>query len=129
MTPTKSVEVTPISQAEIDDNRMTYEQIIAAFPSYEAGIPSNVLYLKNLGKQVNEADIAGIFTRFQDNTLSLKLMNSGKMKGQAFITFQGSEAASLALQSVNGFVFKGKPIIISYGKKKTNEEQDLREVV
>lgn len=38
------------------------------------------------------------------------------MRGQAFVTFPSVEDAVAALAAVNGFVFKGKPLIIHYGK-------------
>jgi len=121
---------TTITRSVIDENRITHEQIMADFQNYEAGTPSNVLYLKNLGKQVTVADLAGIFNCFQpteQGSLSIKLMTHGRMKGQAFITFQYTKAASLALQSVNGFVFKGKPIILSYGKQKSMNPTETSE--
>jgi RNA recognition motif-containing protein len=50
------------------------------------------LYLKNLAADVAEPDLVGIFGRFETSRepkLIYRLMQRGRMKGQAFITFAG----------------------------------------
>lgn len=44
----------------------------------------------------------------------------GKMIGQAFVTMPDIDTANKALNQVNGFMFKGKPVIIQYGKQRTD---------
>ena len=39
-------------------------------------------------------------------------MKEGRMKGQAFVTFQDEELAEEALEEVNGFKLYDKPMII-----------------
>ena len=49
-----------------------------------------VLFLKNLGAKVTREDLVALFNRYQKHTgeeIDYKLM-TGRMKGQAFITFQ-----------------------------------------
>ena len=36
----------------------------------------------------------------------------GRMKGQAFVTFPSIDLAREALTTVNGFIFKEKPIVV-----------------
>ncbi|XP_041360406.1 RNA-binding protein 41-like isoform X2 [Gigantopelta aegis] len=89
------------------------------FKNFSTGDPSNVLYLKNLSSMVTEEDLVSLFGRFQNprsSTLIYKLM-TGRMRGQAFVTFPDTPTAESALQLINGYHFKGKPIIIQYGKK------------
>ncbi|KAF5195150.1 U11/U12 small nuclear ribonucleoprotein [Thalictrum thalictroides] len=40
----------------------------------------------------------------------------GRMRGQAFVTFPLVELAHRALNLANGYVFKGKPMIIQFGR-------------
>ena len=40
----------------------------------------------------------------------------GRMRGQAFLTFPSIELAHQGLNLVNGYVFKGKPMIIQFGR-------------
>jgi RNA recognition motif-containing protein len=49
-----------------------------------------VLYIKNLSKKVSEADLQALFNRYedQDNQIHIRFM-TGRMKGQAFVTFPG----------------------------------------
>ncbi|KAL4230581.1 U12 snRNA binding [Mactra antiquata] len=94
---------------------------IPRFENYTPGEPSNVLFVKNLSNKVSEEDLASLFIGFQpddNNRIIFKLLN-GRMKGQAFVTFTNTELAMKALELVNGYEFKGKPVIIQYGKKST----------
>uniref|UniRef100_A0A0A8XND1 Similar to Os03g0326600 n=1 Tax=Arundo donax TaxID=35708 RepID=A0A0A8XND1_ARUDO len=43
-------------------------------------------------------------------------MQEGRMRGQAFVTFPTVELAQHALNLVHGYVFKGKPMIIQFGR-------------
>lgn len=61
----------------------------------QAGCPSvslsQVLYLKNLGPRVAVKDLVSLFARFQKEDsppIQFRLL-SGRMRGQAFITFPG----------------------------------------
>ncbi|GAB6026897.1 RNA binding motif protein 41 [Chamberlinius hualienensis] len=110
-----------ISDEDIVNNRLREEQIrgMTRFKCYTPGKPTRVLYLKNLANNVEEKDLRAIFCRFERvNTqpLEYKLMK-GRMRGQAFITFPGMEVAVEALQFVNGFLWKGKPIIIEFSRE------------
>lgn len=44
------------------------------------------------------------------------------MKGQAFITFSSEEMAANAIDEVNGFILKDKPMVICFGKVKSADE-------
>ncbi|XP_052792666.1 RNA-binding protein 41-like [Mya arenaria] len=91
---------------------------IPRFQNYSPGEPNNVLFVKNLSPRATEEDLASLFVGFQTQPCSIvfKLL-TGKMKGQAFVTFQDTETATKALDLVHGYMFKEKPVIIQYGKK------------
>ncbi|KAM3220392.1 U11/U12 small nuclear ribonucleoprotein 65 kDa protein [Capsicum annuum] len=109
---------------ELKSGRLPPEEILSLpmFKNYSAGNPSQILYLKNLAKEVIVDDIYFIFGSLfgsideAKSSLAVKLMQEGRMRGQAFVTFPSVELAQNALNLVNGYVFKGKPIVIQFGR-------------
>uniref|UniRef100_A0A0A1WJ85 RNA-binding protein 40 n=1 Tax=Zeugodacus cucurbitae TaxID=28588 RepID=A0A0A1WJ85_ZEUCU len=111
---------------ELNTTRLTAEELQALpiYKNYQIGSPSNKLYIKNLAKDVSEEDLKVLYARFvaADN-LEIKVMQQGRMKGQAFVTFHGlseidaAAVVSKALTETNGFVLRQKPIVVCYGKK------------
>lgn len=116
--------IKPIEEEEILQNRLSVEQIkeIPKFANFHPGEPNKVLFVKNLHHKTTEADLVSLFIRFQDKEgpkITFRLMK-GKMIGQAFVTMPDIDTANKALNQVNGFMFKGKPVIIQYGKQRTD---------
>ncbi|CAN8305798.1 unnamed protein product [Cochlearia groenlandica] len=109
---------------ELEKGRLPPQDIISlpAFKNYTAGNPWHVLYIKNLAKDVVTDDLYYIFgSQFGSieaakSSLGVKLMKEGRMREQAFLTFPSVELAHTALNLVNGFVFKGKPMIIQFSR-------------
>lgn len=109
---------------ELNSGKLPPEEILSLpkFKNYTAGDPTPVLYIKNLAKDVVVDDFYYIFGSFfgsidaAKSNLSVKLMQEGRMRGQAFVTFPTVELARNALSAVNGYVFKGKPIVIQFGR-------------
>ncbi|XP_075109927.1 U11/U12 small nuclear ribonucleoprotein 65 kDa protein-like isoform X13 [Nicotiana tabacum] len=114
---------------ELKSGRLPPEEILSLpmFKNYCAGNPSPILYLKNLAKEVIVDDFYFIFAIMfagslfgsideAKSRLAVKLMQEGRMRGQAFVTFPSVELAQDALNLVNGYVFKGKPIVIQFGR-------------
>lgn len=111
-----------ISEEEIRKNRLSEEEIrsISRFSSYEPGEPSKVLYLKNLSTRVSVRELVSLFARFQEKDgppIQFRLL-SGRMRGQAFITFPSVEIAREAMLLVNGYSLMGKTLVIEFGKSK-----------
>lgn len=112
------------SLEELENGRLPPQDILSLpmFKNYTAGNPSLVLYIKNLAKDVTTDDFYYIFgSQFGSieaakSSLGVRLMQEGRMRGQAFLTFPSVEVAHRALNLVNGFVFKGKPMIIQFGR-------------
>ncbi|KAJ0080415.1 hypothetical protein Patl1_23000 [Pistacia atlantica] len=109
---------------ELEKGKLPPEELLSLpmFKNYTSGNPASVLYIKNLAKDVVPDDFYFIFGSFfgtidaAKSGLSIKLMQEGRMRGQAFVTFPSVELAHRALNLVNGYVFKGKPIIIQFGR-------------
>lgn len=81
------------------------------------------MYIKNLSKQVVEEDLKFIFKRFlrhcsdqEKESLDIRLMQEGRMKGQSFVTLPSEEVAEKALKNVHGYILYEKPMIIQYGR-------------
>jgi len=114
-----------ISIRQLKENRISEAEILSMsqFKNYTRGERTNRLYIKNLAKQVSEQDLKFIFQRFvkdltegDENLLEIRVMQEGRMKGQAFITFPSDETAEKALSSTHGYVLHAKPMIIQYGR-------------
>lgn len=109
---------------ELNKGKLPPEEILSLpkFKNYSAGDPTPVLYIKNLAKDVVVDDLYFIFGSFfgsldaAKSNLIVKLMQEGRMRGQGFVTFPTVELARNALSAVNGFVYKGKPIVIQFGR-------------
>ncbi|KAG3272712.1 RNA binding motif protein 41 [Ictidomys tridecemlineatus] len=124
---TQPIEFVP--EDEIQRNRLSEEEIrkIPMFSSYNPGEPNKVLYLKNLSPRVSERDLVSLFARFQEKKgppIQFQMM-TGRMRGQAFITFPNEEIAQQALHLVNGYKLHGKILVIEFGKNK-KQQSDLQ---
>ncbi|KAK2528811.1 Rbm41, partial [Columba guinea] len=111
-----------VPEEEICKNRLSEEELrnIPRFSSYQPGEPNKVLYLKNLGPRVTVKDLVSLFARFQKEDsppIQFRLL-SGRMRGQAFITFPDVQSAQDAMLLVNGYNLQGKPLVIEFGKSK-----------
>uniref|UniRef100_A0A8C6Y2X9 RNA binding motif protein 41 n=1 Tax=Naja naja TaxID=35670 RepID=A0A8C6Y2X9_NAJNA len=88
-----------VPEEDILRSRLSREEIrrIPRFSSYSPGEPSKVLYMKNLSRNATVKDLLPLFSRFQEKDappLHLRLL-SGRMRGQAFLTFPSKYLASV----------------------------------
>ncbi|XP_041969746.1 RNA-binding protein 41-like [Aricia agestis] len=120
----KAVDIVlPVNSAEqqlLEGTQMKIDDIrkIERFKDYEPGIPSKVLFLKNIAPSLKHEQLALLFNQFQmenGGPVDLKLM-SGRMHGQAFATFQKEHIAIQALAEINGTILGGQPIIAQFGR-------------
>ena len=136
---TQAVEDIPVDF--IQRHRLSVSELrqIPHFADYDPGDPTHAIYIKNLANSVDEIDLKRLFNRFQASNYTLL---KGRMRGQAFVTFYGKTfyntmtsilfwlchlmtisfldkfLASEALNLVNGFNLKGKPMVIQFKKLK-----------
>lgn len=135
------------TDAQIKENQIPTDQLKVhpIFHNYFPGEISNRLYVKNIAKEVTEADLRAIYDRYLEincngrgniRSIDIRLMTSGRMKGQAFITFNGPylscdvdnessnnsshkyQIIEEALRETNGLILRGKPLVVVYGKTK-----------
>ncbi|CAG9128798.1 unnamed protein product [Plutella xylostella] len=115
--------VMPVNAAEerlLEGTKMHVDDIrkIDRFKDYEPGIPSKVLYLKNIAPSVSVEQVSLLFNQFiQDNggPIDVRLL-SGRMRGQAFVSFQNEETCIQAMDEVNGTILSGRPVIAQFGR-------------
>ncbi|EFN60222.1 RNA-binding protein 40, partial [Camponotus floridanus] len=99
------------------------QRLLPVFKNYHPGIPSNRLYIKNLAKQVEIKDLHYIYKRYfiagledAEDEYDVRLLQEGRMKGQAFITLQNISQAKKALKETNGYILKDKPMVVQFAK-------------
>ncbi|XP_072760315.1 RNA-binding region-containing protein 3 [Anoplolepis gracilipes] len=114
-----------ITSEELEANRISIndQRLLPVFKNYHPGKPSNRLYIKNLAKQIETKDLHYIYKRYfiaglkdAENEYDVRLMQEGRMKGQAFITLQNTSQARLALEETNGYILKDKPMVVQFAK-------------
>jgi U11/U12 small nuclear ribonucleoprotein 65 kDa protein len=106
-------------------------QYSTAFKNYSEGEPTTRLYIKNLERKViKESDLRNIFGRFvlgskddPEKDLDINLLLSGRMRGQAFVTFKDQETAIKALEGAHRYILHGKPMIIQFAKSQVAQRQ------
>ncbi|KAL1246284.1 RNA polymerase II-associated factor [Trichinella spiralis] len=113
-----------ISVEEIQRNRVDQEQmkLLPAFKNYSPGERCSRLYVKNLSKRVTDAEMRRIFGNFVQNAESehqfhVKVIQTGRLHGQAFLAFGSVEEAEAALQSCNGYILHGKPMVVAFSRQ------------
>ncbi|UJR27582.1 hypothetical protein I4U23_008863 [Adineta vaga] len=121
-----------ISLDELNKNRLNEEQLRLIdngrlYRNYERGQLTRRLYIKNIDiKHVDERVLHSIYDRYRQNSsdIDIRLLREGKMKGQAFITFDNEEMALNALNDTNGFVLHEKPLIVQFARTAKPKETD-----
>lgn len=114
-----------ISRSELVRNRISYRdmKVLPVFKNYHPGQPSMRLYIKNLAKTATEQDVTRIYRRYieklpEDKQIGfdVRVMQEGRMKGQAFVTFPSVKIAEDALNETNGFMLKEKPMVVQFAR-------------
>ncbi|KAJ2943515.1 hypothetical protein O0L34_g16626 [Tuta absoluta] len=114
-----------ITKKELLRNRISYSdmKVLPVFKNYHPGQPSMRLYIKNLNKTVNEQDLKRIYRRYieklseeEQNGFDVRVMQEGRMKGQAFVTFPSVSLAENALNETNGYLLKEKPMVVQFAR-------------
>lgn len=114
-----------MDRREIREGRISSEEMKKAsvFRNYDTGEPASRLYIKNVAKAVDVRDLFSIYGSYVDaaseqdrNAFDIQLMKEGRMKGQAFLTFANERQAERALRDTNGFLLKGKPLVVHFAR-------------
>ncbi|KAL9051441.1 MAG: hypothetical protein Q9162_006010 [Coniocarpon cinnabarinum] len=85
--------------------------------------PNQTLYIRNLNDKIAKQDLRrALYTLFSTHghVLDVVALKTNKMRGQAHVVFKDVQSSSQALQTLQGFDFLGKEMIISYGKGRSS---------
>lgn len=122
-------ELPTISKQELMQHRISFNdmKVLPVFKNYHPGQPSMRLYIKNLAKTVTGQDLNRIYKRYVEDIseeeqigFDLRLMQEGRMKGQAFVTFPSVSIAEMALNETNGYLLKEKPMVVQFARVATS---------
>ncbi|KAJ6113151.1 U1 small nuclear ribonucleoprotein [Penicillium capsulatum] len=88
------------------------------------GIPPNsTVYVRNLEERIKidklKESLEEIFAEF-GNVVEIVAKTNLKAKGQAFIVYDSVEAATRAIEEVNGFEIFDKPMVLDYAKSRSD---------
>ncbi|KAF5966437.1 polyadenylate-binding cytoplasmic nuclear [Fusarium coicis] len=100
------------------DRQSKFEEMKANFTN---------VYVKNIAPEVTEDDFRELFEKFGDVTSSsLARDQEGKSRGFGFVNFTTHEAASKAVDDLNGKDFHGQDLYVGRAQKKHEREEELR---
>nr|CAH7725561.1 unnamed protein product [Callosobruchus chinensis] len=125
-------EKTCITLEELRANQIPNKDlgVLPVFKNYHPGSPTCRLYIKNIAKAVVLADLEYIFNRYKvpakDDTPSqfdIRLMQEGRMKGQAFVTLDSVELAQQAVKETNGYILKDKPMVVVFARSAATQKK------
>lgn len=122
--PEKSGELKCISAEELAENQIPNKDlsVLPVFKNYHPGAPTCRLYIKNCAKTVVVEDLEYIYNRYRipegetPSKFDIRLMQEGRMKGQAFVTLDSVELAQKALKETNGYILKTKPLVVVFAR-------------
>uniref|UniRef100_A0A2C9LJB6 RNA-binding region-containing protein 3 n=1 Tax=Biomphalaria glabrata TaxID=6526 RepID=A0A2C9LJB6_BIOGL len=122
-----------ISSKELKKFRLSKSEMseLSVYKRYEEGEPSCRLYIKNLAKNVTEEDIHWVYGRYVDwdneletTIFDIRLMKTGRMKGQGFVTLPSEKVAVTAVKETNGLLLKDKPLVVQFARSAKAHEED-----
>ncbi|GAQ83612.1 RNA binding protein [Klebsormidium nitens] len=119
----EAAQPAPARREELKAGQAPQEDLLAnpAFKNYAPGEATPVLYVKNIAKDVTVTDMQHVFGGFlsagDTAAGAIRLMQEGRMKGQAFVTLPDALLAEEAMGYTHGYLLKGKPLIVQYGRK------------
>lgn len=119
-----SAETKCVTAEELAANQIPHKDlgVLPVFKNYHPGAPTCRLYIKNCAKTVVVEDLEFIYNRYRvpDRNISsqfdIRLMQEGRMKGQAFVTLDSIDMAQKALKETNGYILKTKPLVVVFAK-------------
>ncbi|CAG9864493.1 unnamed protein product [Phyllotreta striolata] len=126
--PTTEAEHKPdgtcITSEELAGNRIPHKDlgVLPVFKNYHPGAPTCRLYIKNCAKSVVLKDLEYIYNRYKitegdaPSQFDIRLMQEGRMKGQAFVTLDSVQLAQKAVKETNGYILKEKPLVVVFAR-------------
>jgi len=93
---------------------------------HDKAAPKTNLYIRNLADSVTDEDLRNLFKEFGVIKSSKVMMTPNNIsRGFGFCDFATTEAASEAIQKVQGHLFHGKPLYVAHAMKKQDRRAML----
>lgn len=120
-----------ISTEELAANQIPHKDlgVLPVFKNYHPGAPTCRLYIKNCAKTVIVQDLEYIYNRYRipegdtPSQFDIRLMQEGRMKGQAFVTLDSVDLAQKAVKETNGYILKTKPLVVVFARSAAQKTQ------
>mmetsp|Transcript_26528 Transcript_26528/g.50422 ORF Transcript_26528/g.50422 Transcript_26528/m.50422 type:complete len:221 (-) Transcript_26528:284-946(-) len=85
--------------------------------------PNQTIYINNINEKVKKEELKkalhAVFSQF-GKVLDVVSLKTFRLRGQAWVVFEGVTQATNALRSMQGFPFYDKPMRIAYAKTKSD---------
>lgn len=97
-------------------NRYRYNPMMYGMASTTVGETGHILFVYNIGTETDEKSLWQLFSTY-GNVQKVNVVRegvSGISKGYGFVTMLNYEEAVLAIESLNGFLYAGKPLQVSF---------------
>ena len=93
-------------------------------PHTKASTANDQIAITNINTRATIDEIAAAFRAFGEfETCRLNLTPRNESLGYAFIKYKSPQAASQALQNMNDFRIRGKPIKVGWARSNDNDDQ------
>ncbi|KAI6649284.1 RNA-binding protein 40 [Oopsacas minuta] len=114
-----------ISENELYRDRLSISEMKrnSLYGGYSIGSPSSRIYIKNLAKKASEKDLQYIYGRYVDfsneqdcMSYVITILQSGRMRGQAFVGLSSPIVARRAIEDTNGYLLHGRPMVVQFAR-------------
>ncbi|XP_076304267.1 ELAV-like protein 1 isoform X2 [Tachypleus tridentatus] len=101
-------------------NRYRYNPMMYGMASTTIGEPGYILFVYNIGTETDEKSLWQLFSTYGtvQKVNVIREAATGISKGYGFVTMLNYEDAVLAIESLNGFLYAGKPLQVSFKTQK-----------
>ncbi len=89
---------------------------------------ANKLYVGNLSYRTEEESLRSLFTQYGEVVSATVLTDrdTGRSRGFGFVEMADQEAATAAIQGLNGTEFEGRMLKVNEARERSNRDSDRR---
>ena len=89
---------------------------------------ANKLYVGNLSYRTEQESLRSLFTQFGEvvSATILTDRDTGRSRGFGFVEMADQDAASAAIQGLNGTEFEGRMLKVNEARERSNRDSDRR---
>lgn len=89
---------------------------------------ANKLYVGNLNYRTESESLRSLFSQYGEVVSATVLTDrdTGRSRGFGFVEMSDSDAASAAIQALNGTEFEGRMLKVNEARERSNRDSDRR---